>query len=72
MKIKIIFTLFVLLAGFACTSSAQKQMMKRDKPIGVGEVANNFTLEDENKNKVTLSDSKDKEVVVLVFYRGSW
>lgn len=72
MKIKIIFTLFVLLAGFASISSAQKQMMKRDKPISVGEVANNFTLEDENKNKVTLSDSKDKEVVVLVFYRGSW
>lgn len=71
MKIKIIFTLLVVLTGFACTS-AQKQMMKRDKPIGVGEVANNFTLEDQDKNKVTLFDSKDKEVVVLVFYRGSW
>jgi peroxiredoxin len=36
-------------------------------PIGVGAVAAGFTLEDQHKNKVTLSDARGKSPVVLVF-----
>ena len=41
-------------------------------PIGVGDVAPDFTLEDQNRNKITLSDARGKSPVVLVFYRGYW
>jgi pentapeptide MXKDX repeat protein len=49
-----------------------KEMMKREKPVSAGELAPDFTLEDENGNKVSLSDSRGKDAVVLVFYRGYW
>jgi peroxiredoxin len=44
----------------------------RSTPIGIGDVAPDFTLEDQNKSKVTLSDARGKSPVVLVFYRGYW
>lgn len=44
----------------------------RKTPVAVGEVAPDFTLEDQNKNKVTLSAASGKSSVVLVFYRGYW
>ncbi len=44
----------------------------RKTPVAVGEIAPDFTLEDQNKNKVTLSASSGKSSVVLVFYRGYW
>jgi cytochrome oxidase Cu insertion factor (SCO1/SenC/PrrC family) len=42
------------------------------KPKGVGELAPDFTLLDYHGKKITLSDSKGKSPVVLVFYRGYW
>lgn len=42
------------------------------KPKGVGDTAPDFTLVDHHGKKVTLSDSKGKSPVVLVFYRGYW
>ena len=45
---------------------------QRTGPIAVGEVAPDFTLEDQSGQKVTLSDSRGKSPVVLVFYRGYW
>ena len=42
------------------------------KPVAVGEIAPDFTLVDHHGTKVTLSDSKGKSPVVLVFYRGYW
>lgn len=45
---------------------------QRDSPVAIGEVAPDFTLADENGNKVTLSESRGKSPVVLVFYRGYW
>lgn len=71
MKIKIIFVLLFVLAGFLYTAQAQKTV-KREKPVGVGDVAPDFTLEDENGKTVTLSSLQGKEPVVLVFYRGYW
>lgn len=44
----------------------------RTKPLAVGEKAPNFTHVDHQGRKVTLSDSKEKNPVVLVFYRGYW
>ena len=45
---------------------------QRDAPVTVGETAPDFTLEDQNARKVTLSESRAKNPVVLVFYRGYW
>jgi peroxiredoxin len=44
----------------------------RSAPIAVGDVAPDFTLEDQNRHKVTLSDARGKNPIVLVFYRGYW
>jgi peroxiredoxin len=38
----------------------------------VGDAAPDFTLEDQNGKKITLSDARGKNPVVLVFYRGYW
>ena len=44
----------------------------RSTSVGVGDVVPDFTLEDQNGAKVTLSDARGKSPVVLVFYRGYW
>ena len=35
-------------------------------------MASDFTLEDQNHDKATLSDARGRSPVVLVFYRGYW
>ena len=40
--------------------------------VKVGSPAPDFSLEDMNGKKVTLSDFRGKKSVVLVFYRGHW
>ena len=45
---------------------------QRSTPVKVGDTAPDFTLEDQNGQKVTLSESRGKSPVVLVFYRGYW
>ena len=60
----------VVLPGF---SHAEVDLLsQRAAPVAVGEIAPVFTLEDQNKNKISLSDSRGKSPVVLVFYRGYW
>jgi cytochrome oxidase Cu insertion factor (SCO1/SenC/PrrC family) len=44
----------------------------RNTPVGVGEQAPEFTLEDQSHQKVTLSSARGEHAVVLVFYRGYW
>lgn len=44
----------------------------RKTPVGVGEPAPEFTLEDQTNQKVTLSSARGQRPVVLVFYRGYW
>jgi len=44
---------------------------QRAAPVAVGEAAPDFTLEDQNGRKVTLSESRSNPVV-LAFYRGYW
>jgi len=45
---------------------------QRSTPVAVGEVAPEFTLEDQNGHNVALADARGKSPVVLVFYRGYW
>jgi cytochrome oxidase Cu insertion factor (SCO1/SenC/PrrC family) len=45
---------------------------QRAAPVAVGETAPDFTLEDQNGRKFILSESRGKNPVVLVFYRGYW
>ena len=44
----------------------------REKPVGVGEAAPDFTLVDHNGQKRSLAAERGKRPVVLVFYRGHW
>jgi len=45
---------------------------RRETPVGVGEIAPDFTLEDQNGRKHSLSAQRGKQPVVLMFYRGYW
>lgn len=45
---------------------------QRTSPVAVNDLAPDFTLDAHNGSKVTLSDSRKKNPVVLVFYRASW
>ncbi len=45
---------------------------KRAEPVGVGEEAPDFTLEDTQGQQVTLSSARGKMPKVLVFFRGYW
>ena len=68
MKLKI-FLLVAALAIFSFTVQAQNAKSKTE-PLAVGEVAPDFTLHDQNGKSVTLS--KLKKPIVLVFFRGYW
>ena len=46
-------------------------MESRESDIRVGQVAPDFTLDDENGNKITLSEMRG-ETVVLMFYPFDW
>jgi cytochrome oxidase Cu insertion factor (SCO1/SenC/PrrC family) len=66
------FQIMVLLSVAMAASLQTPTMSLRSSPIGVGDIAPDFTLEDQNRNRVTLSDARGKSPVVLVFYRGYW
>jgi len=79
MKIKIVTTLTLMMALSACSSEQPSPSPQRSSttaartaPVAVGEMALDFTLEDQQKRNVTLSASLAKSPVVLVFYRGNW
>ena len=40
--------------------------------VNVGETAPDFTLENLDGNRISLSDFRGKKNVILVFYRGQW
>ena len=61
--------ILLILIGLSAKTEIYAQ---RTSPIAVGEVAPDFTLEDQSGNKVTLSDARGKSPVVLLFYRGYW
>ena len=40
--------------------------------VGIGDRAPDFTLEETEGRKVSLSEFRNNKIVVLVFYRGHW
>ena len=67
-----IICLLIVFAAAAEEVIPHRMNQERKSPVAVGDVAPDFTLADQNGNKVTLSDSRSKNPVVLVFYRASW
>ena len=62
----------VLVMMIALSANSYSVSSQRKTPIGVGDEAPDFTLNDQNGQKVTLADARGKSAVVLVFYRGFW
>ncbi len=60
-------TLALSAAGLAAAAE-----VPRAQPVGVGDTAPDFTLQDTNGQKVALAASRGQRPVVLVFYRGYW
>ncbi len=66
------FQIMVLLSIAMAASLQSPTASLSSSSIGVGDTAPDFILEDQNKNKVTLSEARGKSPVVLIFYRGYW
>ena len=73
MKVLTVLLQITLLTSVATwMNSRSLNHLQRSSPVAAGEVAPDFTLGDQNGNKVTLSEARGKSPVVLVFYRGYW
>jgi len=65
----------LLALSLSCATSTlprADELKLRNSPLQVGEIAPDFTLEDQNNQKVTLSSARGSRPTVLVFYRGNW
>jgi cytochrome oxidase Cu insertion factor (SCO1/SenC/PrrC family) len=79
MRLRIVALLVVVITS-GILGNAQRQTSAFAKifhsvlstPVKVGEIAPDFTLEDQDGRKVTLSDARGNKPTVLVFYRGHW
>lgn len=77
MKIKLAAALLLFLIAVSCSSSKlnsglEAELQPRSEPVKIGEMAPNFTLEDQNGQKVSLSTLRGRGPTVLAFYRGNW
>ena len=75
MKLKIAGAIAILIVGLACGTDREQSPAvspPRTTPVQIGEMAPEFTLEDQNRQKVTLSSARGTAPTVLVFYRGHW
>jgi len=77
MKIKLAAALLLFLIAVSCSSSKlnsglDAELQPRNEPVKIGEMAPNFTLEDQNGQKVNLSALRGSGPTVLAFYRGNW
>ena len=72
MKLFIAFLTIVLLSITAAAKLQAPTNPQRNTPVAVGDIAPDFALEDQNRDRVTLSEAHEKGPVVLVFYRGYW
>lgn len=61
-----------LLLMLTSTSILSKEQVQQTKQVAVGDIAPDFDLEDQKGQKHSLSSSRQKNPVVLVFYRGYW
>lgn len=76
---KTVITLAIMLLALAFASGGSNvnqqspsQVPAGNAPVGKGDLAPDFTLQDHNGNQVRLSEARGKTPVVLVFYRGYW
>ncbi|MDQ3257870.1 MAG: peroxiredoxin family protein [Acidobacteriota bacterium] len=78
MKMQALLPLFLVFANFVSAAPLQSSVTPsagvagRRSPVQVGEMAPDFTLEDQQGRKVTLSSAQGEMPAVLVFYRGYW
>ncbi|PWT88642.1 MAG: hypothetical protein C5B55_12760 [Blastocatellia bacterium] len=73
MPLKFALSLVLLLTFISCSKLDTATSGKpRSTPVQVGETAPDFTLEDQNGKKVTLSAVRVNAPTVLAFYRGNW
>lgn len=77
MNLKVLGVITLIIGSFACAKlnsplTGAGDLKPRNSPVVVGEVAPDFTLEDHNNRKVTLSSARGSMPTVLVFYRGNW
>jgi cytochrome oxidase Cu insertion factor (SCO1/SenC/PrrC family) len=78
MDLRLAGVITLLLISSSCTTTLKRalstgdDLKPRSSPVQVGEVAPDFTLEDQQNQKVTLSSARASMPTVLVFYRGNW
>ena len=78
MRFKTVAAIGLLVISLSCaaklnsTRSDSGELKPRSSQLQVGEIAPDFTLEDHNNQKVTLSSSRGVSPTILVFYRGYW
>ena len=77
MKLRVLGAITLVIGCIACAKlnsslSGEGDLKPRNSPVAVGEMAPDFTLEDQNNQKVTLSSARGSMPTVLVFYRGNW
>ena len=63
--------LLTIAASAICAAGLSPQT-SRSTPLGVGEISPDFALDDQKGHKTSLSESRGKSPVGLVFYRGYW
>ena len=77
MNLRVVAATALIIVSIACAKlnsslSGPDDLKPRNSPVAVGEIAPNFTLEDQNNRKITLSAARGSTPTVLVFYRGYW
>ncbi len=78
MNLRLAVAITLIIGSIACTTklnsslSGDGDLKPRNSPVTVGEMAPDFTLEDQNNRKVKLSSARGSVPTVLVFYRGNW
>ncbi len=77
MNRRVLVTITLIIGSIACTTKLNSHLgngdlKPRNSPVTVGEMAPDFTLEDQNNQKVSLSSARGSMPTVLVFYRGNW
>lgn len=75
MKLRVAAALAALVLSLSCAGVWEfdsGELKPRTSPLQVGEVAPNFTLEDQQNQKISLSQARGKTPVVVAFYRGHW
>ena len=68
------FTLFLASAAYAQLGPRDGLGLPATEPerVKTGDTAPDFTLENADGKRITLSSFRSKKAVVLVFYRGYW